>query len=31
MAFSFTLTDTIPAAPDLIYDAWLDSCGHTAI
>ena len=31
MAFSFTLTDTIPAAPDLIYDAWLDSRGHTAM
>ena len=31
MAFSFTLTDTIPAAPDLIYDAWLDSRCHTAM
>jgi activator of HSP90 ATPase len=31
MAFSFTLTDNIPATPDQIYDAWLDSRGHTAM
>jgi activator of HSP90 ATPase len=31
MAFSFTLTDTIPATPRQIYDAWLDSRGHTAM
>jgi len=29
MAFSFTLTDMIPAAPQQIYDAWLSSRGHT--
>jgi activator of HSP90 ATPase len=29
LAFSFTLTDTIPAMPQQIYDAWLDSRGHT--
>jgi activator of HSP90 ATPase len=31
MAFSFTLTDVIPATPREIYDAWLDSKGHTAM
>jgi uncharacterized protein YndB with AHSA1/START domain len=31
MAFSFTLTDVIPAAPGQIYDAWLDNGGHTAM
>ena len=29
MPFSFTLTDIIPATPQQIYDAWLDSRGHT--
>jgi activator of HSP90 ATPase len=29
MPFSFTLTDLIPATPQQIYDAWLDSRGHT--
>jgi len=29
VAFSFTLTDTIPATTRQIYDAWLDSRGHT--
>ena len=29
MAFDFTLTDTIPATPQQIYDAWLDTDGHT--
>ena len=29
MAFSFTLTDTVPATPQQIYDAWLSSRGHT--
>jgi activator of HSP90 ATPase len=29
MPFSFTLTDVIPATPQQIYDAWLDSRGHT--
>ena len=28
MAFSFTLTDLIPATPQQIYDAWLSSRGH---
>jgi activator of HSP90 ATPase len=29
MAFAFTLTDIIPAQPKDIYDAWLDSHGHS--
>jgi uncharacterized protein YndB with AHSA1/START domain len=29
MAFSFKLTDTIPTTPQQIYDAWLNSRGHT--
>jgi activator of HSP90 ATPase len=29
MPFSFTLTDIIPATPQQIYEAWLDSRGHT--
>ena len=31
MAFSFTLTDVIPATPRQIYDTWLDGRGHTAM
>jgi activator of HSP90 ATPase len=31
MPFAFTLTETIPASPRQIYDAWLDSDGHTAM
>ena len=31
MPFAFTLSDTIPATPRQIYDAWLDSAGHTAM
>ena len=31
MPFAFTLSDTIPATPRQIYDAWLDSDGHTAM
>jgi uncharacterized protein YndB with AHSA1/START domain len=31
MPFSFTLSDTIPATPRRIYDAWLDSDGHSAM
>ena len=31
MPFSFTLTAIIPATPQQIYDAWLDSRGHTKI
>jgi activator of HSP90 ATPase len=29
MAFSFTLTDVVPATPQQVYDAWLDSRGHS--
>lgn len=31
MPFAFTLTETIPATPQQIYDAWLDSDGHSAM
>ena len=31
MPFGFTLTDTIPATPRQIYDAWLDGDGHSAM
>jgi uncharacterized protein YndB with AHSA1/START domain len=31
MPFAFSLSDTIPAAPAQIYDAWLDSESHTAM
>jgi len=31
MAYDFTLSDVIPATPKAIYDAWLDSRGHTAM
>src|SRR5436853_3260292 len=31
MTYAFTLTDIIPASPQAIYDAWLDSRGHTAM
>src|ERR1700730_3317909 len=31
MTYAFTLTDVIPASPQAIYDAWLDSRGHTAM
>jgi activator of HSP90 ATPase len=31
MAFDFTLTDIIPATPQEVYDAWLDSQGHSAM
>jgi activator of HSP90 ATPase len=31
MGYDFTLTDIIPAAPKAIYDAWLDSRGHSAM
>lgn len=31
MAFAFILTEVIPATPRQIYDAWLDSRGHTAM
>jgi activator of HSP90 ATPase len=29
--FEFSVSDIIPAAPQAIYDAWLDSQGHAAI
>ncbi len=29
MPYSFRLVSTIPASPEAIYDAWLDSAGHT--
>lgn len=31
MPYSFKLTATIPASPETVYDAWLDSAGHTAM
>jgi activator of HSP90 ATPase len=31
MPFAFTLTETIPATPQQIYDAWLDSDGHSGM
>ena len=29
MPYGFTLTSAIPAAPEAVYDAWLDSVGHS--
>ena len=29
MPYTFTLTATIPASPEEIYEAWLDSLGHS--
>ena len=31
MPFEFTVSDTIPAKPKDVYDAWLDSRAHTAM
>jgi activator of HSP90 ATPase len=31
MAFDFVVSDTIPASPQAIYDAWLDSAAHAAM
>ena len=31
MPFEFTVTDVIPASPQLIFDTWLDSEGHTVM
>jgi uncharacterized protein YndB with AHSA1/START domain len=31
MPFDFTVSDVIPATPQEIYDAWLDSLGHQKI
>ena len=29
MTFQFTVSDVIPASPDDVYEAWLDSDGHS--
>ena len=29
MTIEFTVSDVIPASPQIIYDAWLNSDGHT--
>ena len=29
MSYTFTLTAVIPASPQTVYDAWLDSRGHS--
>jgi activator of HSP90 ATPase len=31
MPYSFKLASVIPASPEAIYDAWLDSSGHSAM
>ncbi len=31
MPFEFTLSDTVPASPRAVYDAWLSSGGHAAM
>lgn len=31
MPFDFVVSDVIPATPQTIYDAWLNSAGHTAM
>jgi hypothetical protein len=31
MSYQFTLREVIPATPQAIYDAWLDSDGHTGM
>ncbi len=31
MSIDFTVSDVIPAPPRDLYDAWLDSAGHTAM
>ena len=31
MPYTFTLTATIPASAQQIYDTWLDSAGHSAM
>ena len=31
MPFAFTVADVIPATPQQIYDAWLDSRGHADV
>jgi len=29
MSYSFKLVSTMPALPEAVYDAWLDSAGHS--
>jgi activator of HSP90 ATPase len=31
MAYEFTVSDVLPAAPAAIYDAWMSSAGHAAM
>lgn len=31
MSYSFKLVSTIPASPEAVYDAWLDSAAHSAM
>ena len=31
MSLAFSVSDVIPAAPQAIYDAWLDSEGHAGM
>lgn len=31
MPYDFVVSDVIPATPETIYKAWLDSAGHTAM
>jgi activator of HSP90 ATPase len=31
MAYDFTLSCTLPAKPETVYDAWLDSASHAAM
>jgi activator of HSP90 ATPase len=31
MTYDFKLACTLPAAPEAVYDAWLDSAAHTAM
>jgi uncharacterized protein YndB with AHSA1/START domain len=31
MPYSFKLTATIPASPEAVYEAWLDSAAHSAM
>jgi activator of HSP90 ATPase len=31
MSYAFTVSDMLPAAPQAVYDAWMDSGGHSAM
>jgi activator of HSP90 ATPase len=31
MGYDFEVSDTLPATPDAIYEAWMSSAGHTAM